>query len=414
MEAGNWWAGPCARCVRQSIRVRWLIGSMSGIAAAALVVCLISGCAAMDAVDYYWQSAAGEWDLLSRARPIQDVIAETDDASLKTRLKQIAEMRKFASRELGLPSNGSYTRYTDLGRPFVSWTVFATPRLSLAPLRWCFPIAGCVGYRGYFTEVQAKDEAARLQAGGDDVYIGRVPAFSTLGYFDDPILSSFVRWPETDVARLIFHELAHQLLYVPGDTEFNESYAVTVESAGLQRWLAHEHKPELWTQFERSERTRAEFDALVRKTHTRLAAIYVSSATEAEKQTLKLGAFSDLRRAYDLARSRDPGFAGYEQWFSQHLNNAKLAAVAFYTDRVPAFRAILHEEDGDLLRFYARVRQLGNMPKGQRKRILDHYQALDRTRSEPLQQAIDRGPSIAAAGVNVDSHPTREPSEVRR
>jgi predicted aminopeptidase len=219
METGNGWAGLCARCVRQSVRVRWLMGSMSGIAAAAPVASLMSGCAALDAVGYYWQSAAGEWDLLSRARPIQDVIAETDDASLKTRLKQIAEMRKFASRELGLPSNGSYTRYTDLGRPFVSWTVFATPRLSLAPLRWCFPIAGCVGYRGYFTEVLAKEEAARLQAGGDDVYIGLVPAFSTLGYFDDPILSSFVRWPETDVARLIFHELAHQLLYVPGDTE---------------------------------------------------------------------------------------------------------------------------------------------------------------------------------------------------
>jgi predicted aminopeptidase len=386
----------CATRGGRRIRSRWLIASMSGIAASVLVASLIGGCAAVDTVDYYWQSAAGEFDLLSRARPIKEVIADTDDAALKARLKQITEMRQFASRDLGLPSNGSYTRYTDLGRPFVSWTVFATPAFSLAPRRWCFPIAGCVAYRGYFDEAQAKDEAARLQASGDDVYIGRVPAFSTLGYFDDPILSSFVRWPETEVARLIFHELAHQLYYLPGDTEFNESYAVTVESAGVQRWLAHEHKPELWAQFERSERTRSEFDTLVRAARTRLAAMYASSASADEKRKLKLAVFSELQRAYDLARLRDPGLAGYEQWFSQHLNNAKLAAVAFYTDRVPAFRAILQEEHGDLRRFYARVRALGNMPKWRRERILDRYQALEQPGTEALQQAT-AAPAMAVA-----------------
>jgi predicted aminopeptidase len=374
---------------------------------------LIGGCAAVDAVGYYWQSATGEFDLLSRARPIQDVIYETGDVALKARLKQIAEMRKFASRELGLPSNGSYTRYTDLGRPFVSWTVFATPPLSLAPRRWCFPIAGCVAYRGYFAEARAQDEAARLQAGGDDVYIGRVPAFSTLGYFDDPILSSFVRWPETDVARLIFHELAHQLFYLPGDTEFNESYAVTVESAGVQRWLAHEHKSELWSQFERSERTRAEFDALVRAARTQLAAMYASTTSADEKRKLKLALFSELQRTYDLARLRDPGLAGYAQWFSQHLNNAKLAAVAFYTDRVPAFHAILQEEHGDLRRFYARVRQLGNVPKSQRDRILDHYQALDQPTTDLLREASGRAPSMASVQAEINVGAARKPDEAR-
>lgn len=398
------WPVPELAALRAVLRLRRLLASTSCIVAAALVASLTGGCAAVDAVDYYWQSATGEWDVLSRAQPIDEVIAETRDAALKKRLQQIAEMREFASRDLGLPSNGSYTRYTDLGRPFVSWTVFATPQLSLVPHHWCFPIAGCVGYRGYFAETQAKDEANRLHAVGDDVYIGNVPAFSTLGYFDDPILSSFVRWPETDVARLIFHELAHQLLYVPGDTEFNESYAVTVESAGVKRWLAHEHKPELWTQFERSERTRTEFDDLVRKTRGRLAMIYASSATETEKRNLKLAAFADMRRAYALARSRDPGLAGYEQWFSHHLNNAKLAAVAFYTDRVPAFRAILHEEKDDLHRFYARVRQLAKLPKVQRDRILDHYQRLDPGTDFP-QQAVDPALSLAPVGpVHVADH----------
>jgi predicted aminopeptidase len=356
---------------------RRLIGGSSWVVAGILTACVMTACATVDTVDYYWQSAAGEWDLLSRARPIHDVIADTDDAALKSRLKQIAEMRAFASRELGLPLNGSYTRYTDLGRPFVSWTVVATPELSLAAHRWCFPVAGCVGYRGYFRETQAKDAASRLQAEGEDVYIGHVPAYSTLGFFDDPVLSSFVRWPETDVARLIFHELAHQLIYVPGDTVFNESYAVTVERAGLQRWLAYERKPELWARFERTERGAAEFNALVRQTRAHLEAIYAASATAAQKRAQKADAFSELRRAYSLARSADPGLTGYEQWFSQHLNNATLAAVSFYTDRLPAFQAILHEERGNLLRFYARVRQLGNMPKVERDRILDHYQALE-------------------------------------
>jgi len=300
--------------------VRRLIGWMTCLGVSGLVLWLMGACAALDTVNYYWQSAAGQWDLLSRARPIYDVIAETDDAGLKIRLRRIAEMRAFASRELALPSNGSSTRYTDLGRPFVSWTVFATPELSLAARRWCFPIAGCVGYRGYFRETQAQDEALRLQADGDDVYIGHIPAYSTLGYFDDPILSSFVRWPETDVARLIFHELAHQLFYVPGDTVFNESYAVTVESAGLERWLAHEHKPELWNQFERSERTRAEFDALVRESHAHLAAIYASSATAAEKRRRKVTAFSDLRRARGKRQSPPLLRPGATAW--QHAEGA--------------------------------------------------------------------------------------------
>jgi predicted aminopeptidase len=348
----------------------WL--SVAGVTVAG--IWLLSGCAALETVDYYWQTAAGQFDLLSRARSIHDVIDESDDVALKLRLKQIESMRKFASRELGLPSNGSYTRYTDLGRPFVSWTVFATPELSLTPRTWCFPIAGCVAYRGYFRETDATSEASRLMADGDDVYIGHVPAYSTLGYFDDPVLSSFVRWPETDVARLLFHELAHQLIYVPGDTVFNESYAVTVERAGLERWLAHEHEPDLMAQFERTERTRAEFYALVQDARARLATIYASKASPAQKRKEKGQVFDDMQRAYLAAKAKDPGLTGYEGWFSQKPNNARIAALALYTDRVPAFRELLREQGDDLRRFYARVRELGAMPKARRDAILDSYQ----------------------------------------
>jgi predicted aminopeptidase len=348
---------------------RWLAGA----AVAGGVVWLLSACAAIQTVDYYWQSAAGQFDLLSRARSIHDVIDETDDAGLKIRLERIRQMRAFASRELGLPSNGSYTRYTDLGRPFVAWNVFATPELSLTPRRWCFPVAGCVNYRGYFKEAEAKDEAERLKHDGEDVYVGGVPAYSTLGYFDDPILSSFVRWPETDVARLIFHELAHQLIYLPGDSVFNESYASMVEEVGLERWLTAQHNAELLAQMQRTRHQRAVFKTLVADTRARLAAIYASRASAAQKRRQKVEAFAAMKRAYDDAKATDPGLAGYERWFANSPNNASLTAIALYTDRVPAFRAILREEGDDLGRFYQRVRELTRMPKGQRDRILDEY-----------------------------------------
>ena len=349
--------------------LRWV----SGGAALGTAVWLLSACSAMQTVDYYWQSAAGQFDVMSRARSIHDVIEETDDAALKVRLARIRGMREFASRELGLPANGSYTRYSDLGRPFVTWNVFATPELSLTPRRWCFPIAGCVNYRGYFREAEANDEAARLKSDGEDVYIGGVPAYSTLGYFDDPILSSFVRWPETDIARLIFHELSHQLIYVPGDTVFNESFASAVEEIGLMRWLIAEHNPELVSQMERTQRQRAMFKQLVRDTRARLVSIYASRIPAAQKRKQKAEAFAEMKVAYDEAKLKDPGLGGYERWFAQVPNNASLSAIALYTDRMPAFREVLREQGDDLGRFYARVRQIAALPKAERDRLLDAY-----------------------------------------
>jgi predicted aminopeptidase len=383
MAPGKAWSARIARAARVVARsaravdgpasmkrvARWV--GMVALGGAA--VWLLSACSAMQTVDYYWQSAAGQFDLMSRARSIHEVIADTDDQGLRIRLERIARMRAFASNDLGLPANGSYTRYTDLGRPFVIWNVFATPELSLTPKHWCFPIAGCVNYRGYFQETEAKNEAARLRSSGEDVYIGGVPAYSTLGYFDDPVLSSFVRWPETDVARLIFHELAHQLIYLPGDSVFNESYASTVEEVGVERWLATQHSSQLTAQFERSQRQRALFRTLVRETRDRLASIYASKASAATKRKQKAEAFSAMKAAYDEAKARDPGLGGYERWFANSPNNASLAAIALYTDRVPAFKAILAEEGGSLPRFYQRVRQLAALPKAERDKLLDAY-----------------------------------------
>ena len=346
-------------------RRRWPI--VLAVLAGALT---LAACATFETVDYYWQGAAGQLALLANSQPIPDVIGKSD-AALAARLERIREIRDFASRELALPNNGSYTRYTDLGRPYVSWNVFATPELSLTPRQWCFPIAGCVNYRGYFREAQATGESKRLKAAGDDVYVGGVPAYSTLGWFDDPVLSSFVSWPETEIARLIFHELAHQLIYVKSDSTFNESYATTVEEAGLARWLASRHDSQLTKLAARADHMRTVFRELVRTTRTKLAEIYASNASDDDKRRAKQEIVAAMKTAYESAKQGEPGLSGYDRWFAQQPNNAAIAAVGLYTDRVPAFRELLHEANDDLPTFYQRVRELAAKPRHQRDAALD-------------------------------------------
>ena len=331
----------------------------------------LSGCGA---VEFYWQGLTGQVDILARAKPIPEVIESTTDPALKDRLVRAQAIRAFASRELALPDNRSYTSYADLGRPFVLWNVFAAPDLSLTPRQWCFPVAGCVNYRGYFAEGDARAEAARLAAQGDDVFVGGVPAFSTLGYFDDPVLSTFARYREVDLARLIFHELAHQIVYVKDDTSFNESFAVSVEEEGVARWLAYEAKrrdpaeaARLVADFERGQRTRAEFRVMIATARDRLAAIYASPASDDEKRAAKAAVFAAMRADNERQRMALGGPTAFDRWFDAGANNAGIAAAGLYADRVPQFKALLVEEGGELPRFYERVKQLAALPKGDRE-----------------------------------------------
>ncbi len=342
-------------------------------AAIAGVALLASGCSTLD---FYWQGVEGQYAILHAAKPLDTAIAEQTDPRIKARLVQAKEIRAFASDSLALPDNGSYRRYADLGRPFVLWNIFATPELSLKPREWCYPIAGCVNYRGYFDENEARAAAAGERAKGDDVYIGGVPAYSTLGWFDDPILSSFIRYPDTEFARLIFHELAHQRVYVKGDTAFNESFAVTVEEAGLDRWIAAQPadvRPRLEAERARSERLRREFRRMVADTRSQLTAIYASTDADAVKRERKSAAFVALKERYREARANDATLTGYDRWFNQEggPNNASLAAIGLYTDKVPAFKALLAEEGGDLPRFYARVESLAALPRAERDAALE-------------------------------------------
>ena len=264
----------------------------------------LAGCSE---VEFYWQGLAGQADLLARARPIPEVTRDTPDPALKAKLARIQEMRAFASRELSLPDNPSYTRYADVGRSYVVWNVFAAPELSLSPRQWCFPVAGCVAYRGYFSEADARAEAARLAAEGYDVHVGGVPAYSTLGYFDDPMLSTFIRYRDAEVARLVFHELAHQVVYVKDDSSFNESFAVAVEEAGLARWQAAQAGGADAAQFAadvaRMQRLRTEFRTMIRTARDRLAVLYATDLPDAEKRVQKAAIFADMRADHERIKA---------------------------------------------------------------------------------------------------------------
>lgn len=326
---------------------------------------LVSGCANLA---YYTQAANGQFALLSAARPIDQWLADpATDTDLKDRLAKAQAMRRFAVRELALPDNASYSSYADVKRPFVLWNVVATPALSLEPRQWCFPVAGCVSYRGYYSKEQAQAYAAELRAAGNDVQVAGVPAYSTLGWFNDPFISTFIHYPDGELARLIFHELAHQVVYAAGDSEFNESFATAVEEAGVQRWLAVHGDDAMRSKYAAYEARKSDFHALLLKHRNALEINYASAAGDADKYRQKAQIFQSLQHEYQALKAAWGGYAGYDRWFAEPLSNAHLAAVATYQDLVPGFRALLAHERG-FPRFYAAVAALAKLDKAERQR----------------------------------------------
>ena len=303
---------------------------------------LVSGC---ESISYYSRAVGGHLSLMAAARPVTDLLADPQTPpALRQRLERAQRMREFAVRELALPDNQSYRSYADLGRSFAVWNVVAAPELGVGALPQCFPFAGCVGYRGFFSEERAQRHAARLAAEGNDVFVGGVPAYSTLGWFDDPLLSTFIHDPEWQLARLLFHELAHQRFYAKNDSSFNESFAVVVEEEGVRRWLAAEGRAGEMEAFRASQARRREFAARVQQMRERLAEIYRKNISREEKLAQKRVEFDQLR-------------ADYPRAVPVQLNNAFLASVAMYTQRVPEFERLL-AESGSLEKFYERVRML--------------------------------------------------------
>ncbi|HEX8963413.1 MAG TPA: aminopeptidase [Rhodocyclaceae bacterium] len=347
-----------------------------------LAAAMLSGCASPG---YYLQAIGGQIEILRASRPIDEAIADPSlSPATRQRLETASRMRDFASRELGLPDNRSYRKYADLHRPYVTWNVFAAKPLSVEPKRWCFPVAGCVSYRGYFSEAEARKFAAGLRAEDYDVFVAGIPAYSTLGWFSDPLLNTFIHYPDSELARIIFHELAHQVVYVSGDTAFNESFAVTVEEAGVHRWIDAYGTPAEREEFDRREQHRRDFEALVTGARSRLDAIYQSHQPDAAKLAEKKIALEQLQADYRIIRDRRwGGYKGYDRWFAIGINNATLASIGLYLQDVPAFQSLLAENGGDLPRFYAAVRKLADLPRAERKDRLSEAMAQALLKEEP-------------------------------
>jgi predicted aminopeptidase len=348
-------------------------GRIVALAAAAVAAAAAAGCGSLG---YYAQAASGHLSMVAAARPIDDWLQDpAAPEALRARLRTALEMRRFAAQSLGLPDNRSYTAYADLKRPAAVWNVFATPELSLQLKTWCYALFGCAGYRGYFDQAAAQATAAELKAQGYDVNVAPVPAYSTLGWTNwlggDPLLNTFIHWPEAELARLIFHELAHQVLYVKDDTVFNESFATAVERAGVRRWIVQRGDPALAQAYARYEERRADFLQLLLAHRSRLEQVFAGSGSDEVKRARKREVFADLQVAYARTRAeRWGGFAGYDRFFDRALNSAHLAAVGAYNDWVPAFEALLAREGDDLPRFYAAVRRLAGQPRAERDAAL--------------------------------------------
>ncbi len=353
---------------------RTLHGRLLAAGALLALAGAVAGCAS---VGYYAQAVQGHLSLMTAARPIDDWIRDPDtDPRLKERLARARQIRAFASRELSLPENRSYTAYADLRRPAVVWNVFATPELSLQLKTWCYPLIGCAGYRGYFERAAADALAAELRAQGYDVNVAAVPAYSTLGWTNwlggDPLLNTFIHYGDGELARLIFHELAHQVVYASDDTAFNESFATAVEREGVRRWLAAHGDDAARAAYAAYEARRADFVELLRAHRRRLAEVYAAPVSDDERRAGKREVFAALRAEHArLKRERWGGWTGYDRFFAQDLNGAHLAAVGAYNDWVPALQALLQQHDSDLPRFYAEVRRLAALPKTQRRAELE-------------------------------------------
>ncbi len=348
--------------------------------AAALAVALgLGGCAN---AGYYWQSAAGHLELMRAARPVDDWVSDAATPQrLKERLALSQRIRRFASSELKLPDNPSYTRYADLHRSAVVWNVVAAPALSLTLRTSCFPVTGCVGYRGYFSEPDAQAEAADLRQQGYEAAVYPVPAYSTLGWMNwaggDPLLNTFIQYPEGELARLIFHELAHQVLYVKNDTMFNESFATAVERLGGKLWLSGDASDAARRDFDAYTERRAQFRALLQATRERLNAIYEKKLpqpldTDAQL-ALKAQAMGEFRAEYARLRASwavDPARLRLTDRWVAEANNASFGAQAAYDELVPGLEALFEREGRDWLRFYAAARRLGELTRAERHQIL--------------------------------------------
>lgn len=307
---------------------------------------------------FYGQAIGGQAEILRKSKPIPPMLADpATDPALRRQLQSVQEIRAFASDHLTLPGDESYGRYADLGREHVTWVLYAAPEFSLEPKTWWYPTLGRLDYRGFFREEDTEELAAKLRAEGLDVQTGGVDAYSTLGWFHDPVLNTFVHAADVDLAELIFHELTHRKLFRSGDTMFNESLANAVAEEGVRRWLKHEGRLADLKKYEARLVRRAEFYDRIDSTRAELERLYASGASPDEMRKKKAALFADLRDRFRELR-RKWGGRGLEGWLTRDINNADLVSLATYQEQVPAFHRLLEECGGDLELFFKRAKHL--------------------------------------------------------
>lgn len=296
---------------------------------------LLSGCA----LPYYMQAVGGQAHLLHQREPIVELIEdESLDEGTRERLRLVTEIRRFAVDQIGLPDNKSYTTYVDLGRDYVVYNVVAAPEFSIDPLTWCFPVAGCVAYRGYFDRARAESFEARLRSRGNDTFIGGSPAYSTLGYFADPVLNTMLSRDESEIAGTLFHELAHQRVYIKNDTELSESFATAVEQYAVERWLESRREIERLASYRMRLGRQAEFAALIARYRERLDALFADGTDPEALRRAKADAYRQMQRDYEVLKARWAGASDYDGWFVDGFNNARLVALTSYQRWVPGLR----------------------------------------------------------------------------
>lgn len=337
-----------------------------------LIVLFLSGCADLG---YYWHSAKGHMEVMNRRVAIDDLLEDPQtDVELKQRLILVMEIRQFAFNRLALPQSGSYSDYAQLDNPYVLQNLFAAPEFSTQLLSWCYPIAGCTSYRGFYEQQRLDEFVADLKVDNNEVHISRVPAYSTLGWFDDPVLSSFINWPDHRLAGLLFHELTHQRIYIDGDSRFNESLASAVQQAGIRLWLEYKNQPALLEKYNRGLVYRRDVVELIESARNQLDDIYEKDNTDDWKRLEKQKVFQHMRDQYEDISRRYNYRDGFARWMAADLNNAKLGSVSTYNALIPAFESMIIALDEDFERFYQYAEKLGEMDKEKRDLCLQAWQ----------------------------------------
>ena len=329
---------------------------------------IVSGCA----LPYYWQAASGHLDLLRKRTPIDAVLEDpSQPPDVKQALRRVVDMRAFAVDRLGLPDNRSYQSYVDIERPYVVWNVVAADEFAVDPMQWCFPMLGCVSYRGYFSRDAAEQFAATLGERGMDTYVAGASAYSTLGYFADPVLNTMLAGGEQYIAGILFHELAHQKFYLRGDSDLNEAFATAVQQHGTVEWLAVHGSVEAVAAYHSRLQRQADFTAIVAAQRERLQTIYAADMAIEAKRDAKQAAFTRMREDYEQLKHSWGGVTDFDNWFAQSLNNAQLASVATYRRWLPGLSWYIDQHG--LAALYERMAEIEDMPEEARDTLLQSW-----------------------------------------